>query len=463
MLFSCISCAVEGVLDTAMDYLQALEFLDSLASEAKPTRKSMKLGRIRLLLQLMGQPQGAYRSIHVVGTAGKGSVATMAAAILQEHGYRSGLHVSPHLQVINERMQVDGRMASGNEFALLAQTVAALCPKVESQLGLGEPTYYEATLAMALEHFRRKKVDYAVVEAGLGGRFDGTNVLEPVSLIFTNAFLDHQRILGRTISRIAQDKAGAVKVGVPVATGASGMALAVLQKACKGKHAPLLIMGRDFGVVEPAKCTFEGNRFDLRVKNTVFRDMRENLVGAHQAGNFALAAAAVAAAGVRLEGNALHKAACNLFVPCRFEVVQQNPLVVLDGAHNPAKVRALAASMDLFPQGKVGVLAIARDKDARQMLKTLLPRLQQVTFTKVPSEREFWEPKALRRIAGMGMVEPDPQKAVGTAIKSAGGRLVLVTGSFFLAGLARKRWVSDKRALERRTLAIRSGQTPARL
>ncbi len=437
---------------------EAHAYLASLASEAHLTRTTLRLERITRLLSLLGNPHHDFQSIHVVGTAGKGSTATIAAELLRAHGKSVGLHVSPHLQVIHERMQVNGRLIDESTLARLVTLVAPLCAQVESELALGKPTYYETTLAIAFKHFAEQSIDYAVVEAGLGGRCDATNVLLPRVLAYTNVHLDHQRLLGSTVESIARDKAGAVKEGVPVCTAAEGHALDVLTQACSAHHAPLLVYGRDFSC-HTIVCTERKTTFDMHIGDTTFPSLHTPLLGGHQAVNAALACASVSVALGGVRESAVRRALASVSIPCRFEIVQHSPLVVLDGAHNPAKMKALSRTLSLFPRPVRAVFAIAADKDAREMLSAILPRVREVTFTTIEGERLFWNPADLAQLAGRGTIEVSWKNAVKQAISLASrDDMVVVSGSFRLAGAARQWWVSNEEALSRGSLSLIAGR-----
>ncbi|MBI5177346.1 bifunctional folylpolyglutamate synthase/dihydrofolate synthase [Candidatus Micrarchaeota archaeon] len=442
-----------------MDYPQSLEFLHSLRPESKLVKETLRIERISLLLKLLGNPQKKFKSVHVAGTAGKGSTTAICASVLQAHGLKVGMHVSPHLQVVNERMQVDGRLIGTEEFARLTERIEPLCDSVEGKLGFGRPTFYEATLAMAFAHFANEKCGAAVVETGLGGRLDATNVLAPDACAITNVHLDHTQLLGNTIAKIAAEKAGIAKKGVPLVTGAEGKALEVIEEKCLELKAPIMRLGKEI-IAEQLRSGTNGSSFNLFLKNrksnpTAFANLRLNLLGSHQVSNAALAIAA-ASKIVKLDGKKLRNGLKSVFVPGRLEIVQRNPLVILDGAHNPAKARALVeAARGMELKDLTMVMGISASKDAGGMMRQF--RKLDAGFILTQGQgREFHNPVKLARLAGDDCaVENSVADAVNFAIAKAGWEgSVLVTGSLYVVGEARQRWLPNEVALKKRSLAI---------
>lgn len=434
-----------------MNYDEAVRFVCAVKTRHSPAKESLKLERITRLLELLGNPQEEYGIIRVVGTAGKGSVAGIAASVLRAHGHCVGLHTSPHLQVINERMQVEGKFASAQEFVELAETIAPLCRQVNEELGLGSPTFFEATLAMALEFFKRKKAGFAVVEAGIGGKFDGTNALRQKALVLTNVFLDHTDVLGNSVEEIALDKAGAVKENAPTVTGASGVALKIIEDDCLQKNSLLFRDGKEI-LVENIECSLEKTVFDFSFAGKKFAALETPLVGSYQATNAALAIAAVGNCTQIFEGK-IRVGLRDVFVPARFERVGR---VVLDGAHNPAKAAALAGSLSLCGKKACLVMGITRRKDAKEMLRELLPVAEEFVFVPI-SGFGCYQPEELQET----LREIDAtkkscvMKSVGEAIGYAKKfEVACVTGSFYLVGEARQLFLSNEQALLQQSLKL---------
>ncbi|MBI2400427.1 MAG: bifunctional folylpolyglutamate synthase/dihydrofolate synthase, partial [Deltaproteobacteria bacterium] len=294
-----------------IDYLYSLE------------RHGIKPGleRVSALFTALGNPQDSFKSIHVAGTNGKGSVCSMTASVLIDAGFRTGLYTSPHLIKFNERISVAGKNISENELIEAAREVKAASKKA----GLSDVTFFEFTTAMAFLHFRKKKVEFALVETGMGGRLDATNLVTPVVSVITNIGLDHTAWLGSTIKEIAFEKAGIIKPGVPVITGeAARTALSVIKAAAKKASSPIFIMGQDFHA--EGKCA----SFSYSGLSGGLTGLKLRMNGGHQVGNAALALAAIEllrAQGVHITALAIRKGLKETCWPGRFEILSRRPLV----------------------------------------------------------------------------------------------------------------------------------------
>jgi dihydrofolate synthase / folylpolyglutamate synthase len=424
----------------------ASELLEELSV---PTRLGSRPGleRIRALLDAVGSPQRGLKVLHVGGTSGKGSTATIAARLLGEAGYRVGLHVKPHLESVEERFVVDGQPIASDLLAERARAIAEVARTVQ-------PSWYELTVALALQHFRRENVDLAVVEVGLGGTFDATNVIEASGVILTNVGLDHTEVLGDTVEKIATDKAGIIKPGAPVTSGVlQPSASRIVRERCAAQGAPLWQLGEDvrFAIRD---LDAGGTRFDLHLPGADYADLFLAPLGAHQVANAALAVAAVARladVGLRVEESALRRALRAVRVPGRLEVVGTRPLLVLDGAHNPDKMAALDQALAaIYPHRSiVGVLAFKRGHDLRATLAQIAPRLSRAVLTQFDSLTDYGRGQSVApgEIAQLweelgtpapAIVEADPIRAVQRALAEAGpDDVVCVTGSLYLVGVIR--------------------------
>jgi dihydrofolate synthase/folylpolyglutamate synthase len=364
-----------------MTYASAVAYLYSLQ------KHGIKLGleTMTALVGRLGMPQVRYRTLHIAGTNGKGSTAAMTAAILQKAGYRVGLYTSPHLIEFRERIRVNGEMISEADVGRLTDLLKSLC---ESDIS---PTFFECTTAMALQHFADAQVDVAVLEVGLGGRFDATNVVTPMACAITTIAMDHQAYLGTTLSSVAFEKAGIIKTNVPVVVGrVSDEAGSTIERVAIERAAPLVRLGEDFDVVgqTPARFVFTGRlvRYD---------DLSCILEGAHQLDNAACALALLEAAGKRgmtIGENAVREGLRNVHWEGRLEVVGRHPLTVLDGAHNPAAAVAVASYLRafrvLYPDSRVIlVLGMMRDKDHRGFFEPLKELVDEVVLTQVDLPR----------------------------------------------------------------------------
>jgi dihydrofolate synthase/folylpolyglutamate synthase len=376
------------------------------------------LDRMRRLMTALGSPQERFASIHVVGTNGKSSTTRMIAAILRRHGLRSGAYLSPHLTTFAERIRVDDADVSPAAFASAVQRARTAAAMVDRTLGEDDRvTQFEALTAAAYLQLARSGVDVAVVEAGLGGRWDATNVIPSRVQVLTNVGLEHTRWLGPTIRDIAEEKADVVREHATLVVGADlhPDALAVAERVCAERDATLVHAPADPGVEVIAG-------------------------GAFQRRNFALA---TTAAGAYLEGAlddaAVAAAAASTLVPGRFEVVSRDPDVVVDGAHNPGGMVALAEALAAFAGGRrvVACVSVLDDKDAGAMLASLLPLCSEVVCTASANPRSL-SPATLQSLCAQLDGPPartvtGAHRALDAARTAAGpGGVVVATGSIYL-------------------------------
>ena len=422
---------------------------DMLESISQPTRLGTKPGleRVRLLLAALSNPEVGLPVIHVGGTSGKGSTAMIIAAILRAAGYRVGLHAKPHLRSVEERFVIDGAPISSADLFALLDGIAPVAREVR-------PSWHELTTALMLAYFRRSGVDVAVVEVGLGGTHDSTNVVQPLVTVLTNVGLDHTEVLGDTVETIARDKVGIIKRGARVVTGVKQPSVAgiVRERATEcGAPAQYLGVDVDYQLIDASDT---GSSFDLRVGGRILTDLRLRLVGRHQVENAALAVAAALAleeSGYAIGEVAIREALATVRVPGRIEAVRATPTVVLDGAHNPDKMAALASALreNFRWRRLIGVLAFKRGHDHLSTLAEIAPLLDEVWLTRFAATTDFgrdasqdidelsgcWESLAPR---GRLHREPDPFAAVSSALAAAEpDDLVVITGSLYLVGQLR--------------------------
>ncbi len=404
----------------------------------------IKLGleNIAALVAAQGDPQDRFLSIHVAGTNGKGSVAAVLASVMKAHGLRAGLYTSPHLARVEERIQVDGRAIPPCRFLeRLAELRAAIDGLMAEKRLVYHPTYFEVLTALAFMEFAEREVDIAVIEVGMGGRFDATNVVRPLVSVITTIAKDHEKHLGSTLREIAFEKAGIVKPGVPVVCGArGGAALRVIRGVARERRAPLVeVFGK--GRSLEARPGRGGYRFVYRGERGSY-SYTPGLAGRHQGAN---AAMAIAAAEVLsrvwrpLDKAKVLSAIRETRWEGRLETVSRRPLVLLDGAHNPEGAEALAGHIrDVVRRRVVLVFAAMEDKDIRAMTRILFPLASAVVLTRVPYERSA-TPEALLRATplfkGPVFLEPDTRRAVELALSISGCRTpVVIAGSLFLVG-----------------------------
>ncbi len=398
------------------------------------------LERMERLMARLHHPERAFRAFHVAGTNGKGSVGAHLEALLRPGG-RVGFTSSPHLAEVGERVRVDGRPADPGALARwLEVNEGALCDP-----GGEAVTEFEALTAWAFDAFRAAGVTDAVVEVGLGGRLDATNVLPPPAVaVITPIGLDHMDRLGPTLAAIAGEKAGIIKTGgaLVVARQPDPAARVIAAAASRAGVVPRL-EGRDFGA-RRIRVTEHGTRFDLVVGQRRFRDLRTPLLGRHQAHNAAVAAAALDAVDPERLERALAAGALDATVwPGRLEVVADSPPVVLDGAHNPHATRTLARAVgEIWPGRRATlVFGMLEDRDSVRVISPLLPIAERVILTRPPSARARDPESMVGRLPGVALrVEADPWDALTRARElTPGDGLVLVTGSLYLVGAIRAR------------------------
>lgn len=417
-----------------------MTYTEAIASLDRFTAAGIKLGleRVRQLCAAAGHPEHAFRSVLVGGTNGKGSVCTMLAAILEEAGLRIGLSPKPHLYDLRERFQVNGRMIEADEFAAL---VAKLAGWLAADPALEPPTWFEAMTLIAFQFFARRRVDWAVVEVGLGGRFDATNVLQPELCVVTNVTLDHTDRLGDTVEAIAFEKVGILKPGGSCLTGASGPALAVIEQAAAERGVELWRLGREItlsGVVTDEN----GGRFDIETPAGDLKDLHTPMLGAHQAANGALAAAVALRLRDRapLTEVAIRAGLARARIAGRLEVLRRHPILLIDGAHNPDAARHLRESLTgLFrAPGRrlVLVLGALRTHPYAEVVAELAPAVDRVIATQprhpqaVPAaELAEW---ALTLGTAAEVIESVPAAVEQALAKARTEDVICVTGSFYV-------------------------------
>jgi dihydrofolate synthase/folylpolyglutamate synthase len=428
-------------------------------------RGEFRLDRMRQLMERLGNPAHSLPCIHVAGTKGKGSTACMIHQVARQAGYRVGLYTSPHLERLEERFVVDGAACRPDQLGELLEQVR---PVVESmdrqdpqQLG---PTFFDITTAMAILFFRQSQVDLAVLEVGLGGRLDSTNICHPDVTIITNIGLDHTHLLGSTIELIAAEKAGIIKPGVPVISGTRlASARAVIRDIAEQNQAPTMLIDDDFraqvnGQLDEngrEQFTFSGT---MQGKEVCWENLSSGIPGRHQVENAAVALAAIGQLGDRwpIEEEAIREGLAISYCPARLELFGGQPQVLLDVAHNLPSVEALTRHLEweIKADRRVLLFSCSRDKDSEGMLAALLPHFDHVVFTRFTSNPRAASPQLLHQQAaswldrhpahGFHQRRPllthtrDPASGWGQALEIAGSEdVICVAGSFFLAAEVR--------------------------
>jgi dihydrofolate synthase/folylpolyglutamate synthase len=420
--------------------------------------QNFKLERMREVLAALGDPHVGLPVVHVAGTKGKGSTSSMLAAVLQAAGYRTGLYTSPHLERTEERLSIDGHACASGDFVQLLEDLRPAIERFDEQAerctGAGAPTFFEVMTAAAFLHFARRKVDVVVLEVGLGGRLDSTNVVAPAVSVITSISFDHTKQLGNTLAAIAGEKAGIIKPGVPVVTGVrQDEPLAVIERVAAEMQAPLYRAGREFQhafAFSDALTADKLPRGRMQYHGGVsLSDLELGLLGEHQAANAAVALAALERLreqGWRIGDAAIRHGLASVRCPARIEVLRTAPTVVVDTAHNVASIAALIKVLEAahcVAQRRL-IFACSKDKDAEGMLRQLLPRFNSVVLTRFANNPRAIPPEELAALAGRVCEElaapcecllaPDPVAAWQLAQRQAGAEdLICITGSFFLA------------------------------
>lgn len=415
-----------------MTYSAAVAYLYRLQ------KHGIKLGLATMtaLMARLGMPQTRYRTLHIAGTNGKGSTAAMAAALLQVAGYRVGLYTSPHLVEFRERICVNGEMIAESQVAQLTEQLQTLCQPDLS------PTFFEYTTAMAFQHFADSGVDVAVLEVGLGGRFDATNVVTPMACAVTTISLDHQEYLGTTLSSIAFEKAGIIKPGVPVVLGRlEDDAWRTIEQVARERQAPVFRLNKDFRTEGEGPQQFSYRGFGMQ-----YDGLTCTLEGRHQLDNAACALALLGAAapkGIAVTVEAVRAGLRAVNWAGRLEVVDRRPTILLDGAHNPAAATALADYLMHSDRSHpfrpvVLVLGMMRDKDHRGFVEPLTGFVDEVVLTQADLPRSATAQELRALLEGLlphTHVVPSLSDAMALARQLAmSDGLVCVTGSLMLVG-----------------------------
>jgi len=391
------------------------EFIEKLYTYTKFAK--LGLENIRNLLKILGNPQNGFKSIHIAGTNGKGSVAAMISQILMEEGYKTGLYISPHLVDFRERIQIDRELISKDDLLRIGENIVGI---VES----GNPaSFFEITTAIMFKYFAEKKIDYAVIEVGMGGRLDATNVILPEVSVITHISLDHTKILGDTVKKIAFEKAGIIKNKPTVISDYN--LYDFFSDVCKKRGSKLYSVGKDL------KYTKKGDFFDINgVLN--LKDLEISLEGDHQLLNASTAILASYILGI--SENSIRKGLKKTKWEGRFEIVNNNPLIVFDGGHNPDGIKNTVKTMKDFDYNNIYIVfGVLKDKDYKKMIKYLENLNGEFIFTKPNSDRAL-DPEELLKY-GEGTVIEDPKEAFEIAKKKAkNGDAILVVGSLYLIG-----------------------------
>lgn len=446
----------------ALDYVYS--YVDySLTRSMRYAAENFNLDRVDALLHLMGDPHRQYPVIHVAGTKGKGSTSAMMASALQAGGYRVGFYTSPHLSDYTERIQIDGVSIPHERFVELVEAIKPLVQQIE------QLTTFEITTALGFWYFAQEEVDVAVIEVGLGGRLDATNVVWPLVSVITSLSLDHMDVLGDTLAQIAAEKAGIIKEGRPIVLAPQREeARLVVSRVAEKRNAPLSLVGQDY-LFAPWSHSLSGQSLLVwpaadqpLVDQFIESGGRENweplrltipLLGHHQVENAATAYTALQVAraeGLELSDSDILKGFAAVHWPGRFEVLRRNPLLIVDSAHNRNSALKLRQAIDDYLPGQPVILIFgaSEDKDVRGMFAELLPRVRQVIATESVHPRAMKAERLVElahRFGCPAKIVVPVEEAVEEALHLAGDELaIVVAGSLFVAAAVREIWENQR-------------------
>lgn len=396
------------------------------------------LDNIQIVLSLLGNPEKKIKTIHIVGTNGKGSTAVFISNILKKAGYKVGLYTSPHLIKFNERIKINDRMISDRDIERITFFIKE---SIEKSAYKNRPyTFFEITTALAFQYFYEKGVDIAIIEAGLGGRLDATNVLTPLVTVITNIGMEHKEFLGDTIEKIAFEKGSVIKKYTPVVSAVDDPnALKVISKIAEENNAPLFILGKDFfykpkGLFEFDYIGFSKEQLSLKLKN---------LIGINQFKNSTLAiyvAEILSEKGFKIPKDAIKNGLLNARWEGRFEIIKKRPLFIIDGAHNPHGIKSLIENLKTFYPSKkfLFILNVLRDKDLDEMIESIKPYALQIFLCPNKNERSYSSKELKNRFSNKDnfLVFDDIPSAISYGLSK---KLPLVfTGSLYGIGEAKE-------------------------
>ncbi len=459
------------------DYLAAVAQTDVIIEPSTPPgskssaeireRAEMRMARLRRFLAFLGDPQDRFPIVHVGGTSGKGSTSTAIASVLTAAGYRTGLHTSPYLQVATEKLQIDGQLIGGSRFRDLVESTLAEVERWITQGGEAL-TYGELWVALLARYFADEEVDFAVVEVGAGGRFDLTNVVKPVLSVITSVGLDHTATLGSTIPEIAWHKAGIIKPGAPVISAVTDPAARpIIQTEAKNQGVEVfeVQLGKTYEVLDWSDSYVRWRELPA----ATCEPYRSAQPGRFQAANGATAVAAVRALadlGFKVPRKAIYDGLSVARIPGRLELIPTEQRIILDGAHNPEKMKALVADLSfMLPRDSdrrlIAVVGMLDSKEHRAMMELLLPEISEIVLT---TPNVFAKPGAstealaesVKSAGFRGPVFADsrPESALAKAFERSNadrGDAILVTGSLFVVGDIRGAWYPSEKIVEQRS------------
>ena len=434
-----------------MNYPEVIKYLERFLNCEKTGYKGknvFNLGRIEMLSKLFNNPHNTFHSIHIAGTKGKGSIASFISSILTEAGYRTGLYTSPHLVTPRERIRINREMIGEEEFAGILEDFRSKYENADLDFA---PTFFEVMTVLAFYYFYRKKIDIGVIEAGLGGRLDATNIIDPILCVISPISYDHMHILGKSLKEITFEKTGIIKKGsICVSSGQEGEVLEIISERCNSLGVELVVVGRDV-VFNSVEYNVEREIFKVDGMLRAYNNLESSLLGVHQLAN---AATAVAAAevlirkGFNISSDDIRDGLYKAENPGRCEIVSENPLIILDGAQNRASARAIKDTIkrNMFFKRIILILGISKDKDIEGVCSELVSASDVIILTKSKVKRAA-EPDVIKLSAErfcrdrerIIVTRKTVEEAIAYAISiSTSHDVILITGSLFLVGEAKE-------------------------
>ncbi len=411
------------------NYFQAIKYLETIKNVSQPVKdnRSFYLPRMRFFLKTLGDPQKKLKYIHIAGTAGKGTIAHLIHHGLVEAKISAGLYTSPHLSTTIERIKVGKKFISPNDFAKLMETIKPAVDKTYQKSGYGRPSYYEILLAIAFLYFKNKKCRLVVLEAGIGGKNDASNIIpSPATALVNFVDYDHTKILGKTINDIAEEKAGIIKYKTDFYTIDSNRkkVIKIFKVVCQKNKA-------NFNLIKTKKLP-DYHQANIKVAQTIL----SKFIPPEKLKNLELT---------------------KLKIPGRFELMQKKPRVIIDGSHNKIKIASLIKNLkNLTYQRLFIIIALTKERNPRQVLGQIIKEADKVVLTRYLFGKQCWAPKELAAKLGLKnnySFSLDPQLALESILEIAKPNdLILITGSFFLAGELRKYWISENEILKNQEL-----------
>lgn len=448
--------SIEKKYQDALDYLYS--FIDySLTRNLRYSPEKFNLARMVSFLEKLNNPQDNYPSIHVAGTKGKGSVCAFISTILQEAGYSVGFYSSPHMHEFTERIRVNSRQIPKIQFVEIIDQMKPVIAQAK------ELTTFEITTALAFLYFAKSQVDIAVIEVGLGGRLDATNVINPLVAAITSISLDHTKILGNTVEKIAREKAGIIKPGIPtVLAPQKENVKAVIREIADTKNSRLIEIGNDV-IAERLVGGLGGEKFyfSKTASSNKGLELTIPLLGSHQVENAAVAFAVIEyliSVGYKINDKYIKNGFRNTKWPGRFEILSRNPYVIIDSSHNVDAIRKLDLTLyDYFPLSKVTLIfGASEDKQITKMLRTIQPNVEKIIFTRAKHPRAV-DPLELSKKLDCSqtpfVIADSPEIALtealdGIEVKDSDQEVILATGSIFLAAAIKDVWTAMKKRKE---------------